>query len=300
MRHLLSIDDLQPEEVNSILRRARWRKETGRTDVNPIRVGLLFLEQSLRTRVGFETAAASLGATCSVIEGLRQSPVMGRPESAEDTVRSIASWFDTLVVRHPTAQGIRALAELSPTPIINAGNGNDEHPTQALVDLFAISETRGSLDNMRIGIVGDLDGMRTAHSLSLALSSVAGGYIRLIHPEGLPLPRRCEDRLVASGWSVGHSSNLSVSDLDVVYMAGLPAETSIGTIPPEIQSSLRLTREKADELSADATILSPFPRVDEIELAVDDLTQSRYFEQSELGIWVRAAILEFVSGFRGH
>lgn len=263
-----------------------------------MRVGLLFLEQSLRTRMGFETAAASIGATCSVTEELRQSLVMGKPESIEDTVRSISGWFDALIVRHTSAQGIRAVAEMSSAPVINAGNGNEEHPTQALVDLFAISEFRGSLDNIRLGIVGDLDGMRTAHSLALALSSIGSGYVRLVHPDGLSLPPNCEARLVASGWTVEHSPTLSVSDLEVVYMAGLPAATSVGTISPETQTSLRLTLEKASELAPDAVVLSPLPRVDEIETAVDDLKQSRYFEQSELGIWVRAAILEFVSGFQ--
>jgi aspartate carbamoyltransferase catalytic subunit len=262
-------------------------------------IGLAFFEDSLRTRVGFDVAAARLCARTTTLLYPRHSPAMGSPETVDDAIRSIAQWTDVLCLRHPDVEAVARVAALVDTPVINCGNGNDEHPTQALVDLCAIQEHRGTIDGLRIGLIGDLHAMRTAHSLALALSSFEGVSVRSISPIGLELPDPYRAALVAAGHTCEDAHELDVADLDVVYVAGLPADTDVGVLGNSEQERFHVTREVVGRLERDGLVLSPLPRVDEIDRDVDDLPQAGYFRQSSLGLGVRMAVLDQLLDGRG-
>lgn len=296
MPHLLSVNDLGRAGIERILGVAAAMRDEGTPPTRISRVGLLFFEDSLRTRVGFEAAASLAGASTSVIVGPKQSEAMRAPEQLDDAVRSIDGWFDVLVLRHPNEGAVRRVAALSSAPVVNAGNGIDEHPTQALVDLFAIRATCGTLDGLAVGLVGDLHGMRSAHSLAFGLAHAGSGAMRAMSPPSLELPARCVAALTDAAWTVDERSELDLTGLDVVYVAGLPAETAAGVLSREAQARLRLTSDVVAALPSGASILCPLPRVDEIDRAVDQLPQARYFDQSRGGLWVRAAALQYVTG----
>ncbi len=283
MPGLLSARELSRERLEGVLAAAaRYREGEGRRHPDAL-VALAFFEDSLRTRVGFDAAAARLGARTTTVHAERQGPAMWAPERLEDAVRSIAPWCDVLCLRHPEASAPERAAAISPVPLINCGNGADEHPTQAVVDLFAIQTLLGRIDGVRVAIVGDLHAMRVAHSFALALGAFEGVFVRAIAPAGLELPAAYASRLPA----FETTTELRVDDVDVVYVAGLPAKTRAGILTQEQQAKLRITAEVAH-----ATILCPLPRVDEIDPAVDALAQAAYFEQSALGLYARMAVLD--------
>lgn len=289
MRDFLSARDLPRETIDALLTSARrYREGVGRRWPDAV-VGLMFYEGSLRTRVGFEVAAARLQARTTTVIEPRRSEAMWGEEAVDDAVRSIGPSLDMLCLRHPDS---KRLADLTETPVINCGNGTDEHPTQALIDLFAIQELVGRLDGLRIGLVGDLEAMRSVHSLAFALASFPRTHVRCIGPEGLDLPEACVLALGAGGAVVEGTNAMDVRDLDVVYMAGLPAQTSKGILAQSEQAVFHMTPPVAASMRRGARVLCPLPRLDEIHRLVDELPVAGYFDQSELGLWVRMAVLD--------
>lgn len=294
MPGLLSAAQLSRARIDHLVESARvYRAGGGRRHPTAL-VGLVFFEDSIRTRVGFDVAAARLGAATATVHGAKQSDAMWAPETAVDTVQSIAGWLDVICLRHPRAECVHNAAALTTTPLINCGNGSEEHPTQALVDLFAIHELMGRLDGLRIGLVGDLVGMRTAHSLVIALSFYEDIAVRCLSPPGLTLPARYLAALKRAGHEVWESSELEVAELDVVYVAGLPAQTETGVLSQEEQARYRIDGSVMQRLPEHALVLSPLPRVDEIAAEVDEMPQAAYFKQSEVSLFMRMAILDEV------
>ena len=291
---LLAADQLTRRDVEALVESARALRTGHRVRHTDAVVGLLFFEPSVRTRVGFEVAATRLGAHSTVLAAVKQSAAMWSPETLHDTVRSIGPWLDVVCLRHPTTGSVAQAAELLDVPLINCGDGDGEHPTQALIDLFAIAELVGPIDRLRIGLVGDLHAMRSAHSLASALAVFEDVHLRCMAPSGLELPDGLLRRLRDRGHVVEERSDFDPRDLDIVYMAGLPAETRVGILQPEEQSALRMTVERAHQLGAATHVLCPLPRVDEIDPGVDELPQAAYFIQSEMAIWVRMAVLDHV------
>jgi aspartate carbamoyltransferase catalytic subunit len=284
---LLSAAELDRSRIEGLLASAAaYRAGEGRQHPDRL-IGLIFFEDSLRTRVGFDAAAARIGARATTIHGAKQSETMWAPESLEDTVCSVARWYDALCIRHPDADALSRAARLSPVPVVNCGGGRREHPTQALVDLQAIVDAIGRVDGVRVACVGDLLGMRAAHSLALALSRFDDVLFRCITPPGLELPA-----CYSSDLAIEHTSELRVGDVDIVYVAGLPAPTAVGVLSREQQAAYRITPEVVASLGRGARVLCPLPRVDEIDPAVDALPQAGYFRQSELALYVRMAVLD--------
>lgn len=257
-------------------------------------VGFAFFEDSLRTRIGFETATARLGARTTTVLAPRRSPAMEASETLEDTIRCIGGWCDAICLRHPDRDAPTRAASVSAAPIVNCGNGDDEHPTQALIDVLALHRLRGRVDGTSIAIVGDLAGMRCVHSLALALACFDDIAVRCISPTGLGLPATYADAMTAAGHALETSAVLDIEDVDIVYMAGLPPQTKVGALGAHERANYRMTAEVASRLSEDALILCPLPRVDEIDRNVDELPQAAYFQQSDLGLAMRMAILDEV------
>ena len=294
MRGLLTAAQLPRERVEGLVERAReYRSGAGRMHPRAV-IALAFFEESLRTRVGFEVAAARLQARTTSVHGPRQSVAMGAPEALEDMLRSIGSWCDLVCLRHPDADAPTRVASTITTPVINCGNGVDEHPTQALVDVFALHELFGRIDGLRIALVGELEAMRAVHSLAIVLATFDGLRLHCIAPHGLALPRHCLQALIDGGHEVVQTADMEVDDLDVIYVAGLPAQTSAGALTVAQQSEYHVTPAVAARLQDGGRILCPLPRIDEIPRAVDALPQAAYFEQSDLSVWMRMAILDDV------
>ncbi|MDQ8043086.1 MAG: hypothetical protein AAGC46_00350 [Solirubrobacteraceae bacterium] len=290
---LLSARDLTRTSIETLLASARsYEVGTGTRHEGAV-VGLWFFEDSVRTRVGFDVAAARLGARTAALVATKRSDAMGYAESVEDAVRSVADWCDVACLRTGDPTLVGRLTGSLRCSIVNCGNGLDEHPSQAVADVFAIQRQVGAVDGLRIAIVGNLLESRTARSLALTLGSFDGVTIRSIAPRGLHLPAALHAELTRNGVTVEETATLDVDDVDVVYVAGLPAGTPDGgRLAPEEQAALRITPAVVRSLQPQARILCPLPRLDEIERDVDDLDAAGYFEQSRTALFTRMAILD--------
>lgn len=291
MRSLISVGDLTRADSERLLDAAEGligkRSGAGTGQV----IGLLFFEPSTRTRFGFASAAQRFGLGVVTLDEFRQSPLMSAAESLEDTLRAVTSYVDVVCIRHPWTGSAQLAAQLGDVPVINCGNGKDEHPSQALIDLLAIRRRRGRIDGVSVGIVGDLYTMRASHSLLMALGLYDDVTVRCMAPEELRMPQKYVDGYRASGNKFDEVGSLDLHGLDVVYMAGFVPVTDRGTFDDSARSRYRLGPPQLVDLSDNAMILCPLPRIDEIDPAVDSSPLALYFEQSRLALWVRGALL---------
>ena len=290
-QHFLSASSLNRDQVERLLasaeRFARGQAIRSRA-LNHI-IGLWFLDSSTRTRVGFEVAAMKLGAKPFHISQKKFTERMSSEESFEDTLRVLSDYSDLLCIRGDS-NFVEKLSNIS-CPIINCGNGDDEHPTQALTDIFTISEKFGQIDNLRICIAGDLLHMRTGHSLTSILSNFNNLQISLVSPLTLQMPQK---------YIQGHKNNQitqsdnfvkAISEADVIYMTGFAPKTPVGNFSDEERFNYQLNEKTLKKINPKAIILCPLPRIDEILTCVDAIPQAKYFEQSRLGLFMRMAII---------
>jgi len=292
MRHLGSIADLSSDEVLAILDRAEELRAGAPPTSRPGHVlALAFFESSTRTRVGFASAAIRSGWGTVDLSAGRHGSEMSAPESLSDTIRVVSAYSDAMVLRHPASDAWATAVAHTRCPLINGGNGNDEHPTQALIDLFAIRKATGRLEGLNVGIVGDICGSRAAHSLIKALSRLGQAEIRLMGP-GSRL-----DSAVAAAWgggaghvTIGH--DLVLADLDVLYVAGLPEGTGSERLSAFTRATFSILASRITDLPAWAAVLCPLPRIDEISQEVAGDVRCRFFQQSDDGESVRMAVLE--------
>lgn len=254
-------------------------------------IGLLFFEPSTRTRFGFASAAQRFGLGVVTLDDFRHSQSMSAAESLEDTLRAVTSYVDVVCIRHPWEGSAQLARQVVDVPVINCGNGKDEHPSQALIDLLSIRHRRGHIDGMSVGIVGDLYSMRASHSLLMALGLYDDVTVRCMAPDELRMPRQYVDAYTATGNKLDELGSLDLHGLDVVYMAGFVPATDRGTFDDSTRFRYRLGASQLIDLSDNAMILCPLPRIDEIDPAVDSSPLAMYFEQSRLALWVRAALL---------
>jgi aspartate carbamoyltransferase len=258
----------------------------------------MFFEPSTRTQSSFATAMLRMGGTYLNLNVETSSSKKG--ETLLDTVKVMSEYADALVIRHPSANVFEQLAGLPPhIPVINAGNGALEHPTQALLDLLCMKTELGSLDGLRITLVGDLKYGRTVHSLSCVLSRFDNMTINLVSPPELRLPQEWLDnmRAVNPGNTVRELETYKdvVDETDVLYMTRIQAERFDSVAAYEaVKGSFVLT--PADLASSKAIVMHPLPRVNEIDPAVDALPGARYFEQVGYGVVMRMALLGLAMG----
>jgi len=262
-------------------------------------LGYLFFEPSTRTRLSFQAAIASLGGTSLGIADVTSSSAQ-KGESLADTVKIMSLYSDVLVLRHSLDGSSRFAAEMSEKPIINGGSGTEEHPTQAIQDLFTIKKEKKKIDGLKIGIVGDLKYGRTVYSLLYAL----GNYdveLHLISPEVLKI-RPDSIYEIKKRLSFTESTNLEeyIDDLDVLYVTRIQKER----FPDEeeylkVKGSYVIGLDLLQKMKDDAIILHPLPRVDEISIDVDKTKHAKYFEQAEYGKYTRAALLGLILNEKG-
>ncbi len=244
-------------------------------------LAITFFEPSTRTRVGFSLAMQKLGGQVVEISEPKYKEGMSSSESLEDTLRVVGDYVNIIALRHTSENFIKQLN--LPTSLINCGNGEDEHPTQALIDLYTIWREYGKIDDISVSLVGDLKTMRASHSLTLAFSKFNNVAVKLVSPASLKLPERYKNSL-----SVYETALFNVGDAEVVYMTGFPPHPDI---PTEERLSYQMNGERLRELREDAIILCSLPRIDEITKEVDKSYHARYFEENKWSLYVRMAVL---------
>ncbi len=262
-------------------------------------LGYLFFEPSTRTRLSFESAIALLGGTSIGIADAASSSIH-KGETLGDTIKVISSYCDVLVLRHSLDGSSRFAAEISNKPIINAGSGTEEHPTQTIQDLFTIKKEKKKIDGLKIGIAGDLKYGRTVYSLLYGLRNYDVD-VHLISPESLRI-RSDSTYDIKKELSYTESSNIDeyIEDLDVLYVTRIQKER----FPDEeeytkVKGSYVIGSDMVKKMKDDAIILHPLPRIDEISADVDNTKQAKYFEQVEYGKYTRAALLGLILNENG-
>ncbi len=292
-QHFLSASSLNRGQIEEFLASAKHfaRGQAIRSRALNYIVGLWFQDSSTRTRIGFEVAALRLGLRTFHISQKKFTQNMSSEESFEDTLRVLSDYSDLLCIRG-NADFTKKLSTSS-CPVINCGNGEDEHPTQALTDLFTIQEKFSKIDGLRICIVGDLKHMRTAHSLVLALNVFQNLQIDLISPPELRLPEQYLISNLNTNNTITQTENftLATTKADVIYMAGFAPNTSIGIFDKEERNKYQLNEKVAKLIGKHSIVLCPLPRIDEITITIDSIPQATYFEQSKFGLFMRMAVL---------
>ncbi|MDP2788653.1 MAG: aspartate carbamoyltransferase [bacterium] len=259
-------------------------------------VACIFFEPSTRTRLSFEAAALRLGAQVISAENAMQDSSAYKGESIEDTTKMVCSYADVVIIRHPEEGTVERAAKVASKPIINAGDGGNEHPSQAVLDLYTIKKHLGRLDNLNIAFGFDPKHSRTIKSLALILSHFKNNNFTFVCPKALnPTPAFLEE-LKKSGVKFTLTENLSkFKEYDIFYANRLQGERFKDKKEFEkYRKALILTKELVK--GTKTLILDPLPRIDEIEVAVDDLPNALYFDQAQNGLYVRMALLLYALG----
>lgn len=259
----------------------------------------LFFEPSTRTRLSFEAAMQRLGGGVISMGSVEGSSV-AKGETLADTAQTVAQYADVIVVRHPRIGSAKEVADAVPVPVLNAGDGAGQHPTQALLDLYTIRKELGTLKNLSIALVGDLKNGRTVHALVEVLSHFNPKFY-FVAPDLLRMPEEITGRMKEKGCDVIETSDLAMaaSQSDLIYMTRIQKERFTDVAEYEkVKGSYILNREFLDRLQKKITILHPLPRVDEINSDVDSYPGAAYFRQVRNGMFVRMALLAMVLGKR--
>jgi len=302
-KDVISIRDFDKQKLESIFDatnkiiqiKPNERREIARGKT----LGYLFYEPSTRTRLSFEAAIASIGGTSIGISNISSSSTK-KGESLADTVKIMSIYSDVLVLRHPLDGSSRFAAEISSKSVINGGSGTEEHPTQAIQDLYTIKREMKKIDGLKIGIIGDLKYGRTVYSLLHALSNYDVN-VHLISPEALKI-RADSTYEIRKKLSFTESTDLEeyIDDLDVIYVTRIQKER----FPDEeeyvkVKGSYVIGLDYAKKMKENAIILHPLPRLDEISPEIDKTKQAKYFQQAEYGMYTRAALLGLVLNEKG-
>jgi len=302
-KSIISVRDLDKQKLESIFDATNKIIDMGGDQRREIArgktLGYLFFEPSTRTRLSFEAAMALLGGTSIGIADVLSSSVH-KGETLGDTVKIISGYCDVLALRHSLDGSSRFAAETANKPVINAGSGTEEHPTQTIQDLYTIRKEKKKIDGLKIGIVGDLKYGRTVYSLLYGLSNYDVD-VHLISPESLRI-RSDSTYVIKKELSYTESTTLDdyIDDLDVLYVTRIQKER----FPDEeeyanVKDSYVIGLDMIKKMKDDAIILHPLPRVDEISTDVDKTKQAKYFEQAEYGKYARAALLGLILNENG-
>ena len=297
MRSLINILDLSVEELAALIATANdiiANPQKYAEVCHGKKLATLFFEPSTRTRLSFEAAMHELGGNVLTVAGADSSSAV-KGESIADTAKVVSCYADIIAMRHPK-EGAPLVAAMNATiPVINAGDGGHNHPTQTLADLLTISREKGRLNNMTIGLCGDLKFGRTVHSLIEAMSRYEGINFVLISPEELNLPGYVrEGFLVKNGIPFRETTDLeeAMPELDVLYMTRVQKERFFNEEDYlRLKDSYILTPEKLDRAKNDLIIMHPLPRVNEISVAIDQDPRACYFKQVLYGKYMRMALI---------
>jgi aspartate carbamoyltransferase catalytic subunit len=298
-KDIISIEDLSREEIDYVLKVSKNMEPLASKGSHMLEgkiLATLFFEPSTRTRLSFEAAMLKLGGSAIGFAEVDTASVK-KGETLADTVRTVENYADIIALRHPLEGAAKLAAEFAKVPIVNAGSGSEEHPTQALLDLYTIQKEKGKIDGLKIALVGDLRYGRTVHSLAYALS-LFDIELYLVSPESLKM-RREVIKTIQGTIKVVEGADLEevVPLVDVLYITRIqkerfpdPAEYA------KVKGVYRIDLKTLSKAKKDMILLHPLPRIDEIAAEVDSTPQARYFQQVWNGIVVRMALLALVLG----
>lgn len=293
-KDLISINDLSKDEILALLDRAEYFSTNHRGETLKDKlVACLFFEASTRTRLSFESAVKHQGGQ---IIGFASSTMSSesKGECIEDTLRTVASYCDAIVLRHPNEDAAEIASKLCPIPIINGGNGAKEHPSQTLLDIYTIRESQGKLEGLTIGLAGDLKFGRTVHSLVRGLSQFGVHYV-LIAPKAVCMPQEYLDIIddSKSTFEEVESFEEAIPKLDILYMTRTQKERFDSEHEYNgVKDQLVLKIDHLTKIKDNFKILHPLPRVNELDHKIDDHPAAYYFQQVKNGLYVRQALLE--------
>ncbi|MCW8347784.1 aspartate carbamoyltransferase [Vibrio sp. ZSDZ65] len=297
-KHIISIPELSREELELIVETAGQLKSNPQPELIKNKViASCFFEPSTRTRLSFETAIQRIGGDVIGFDSGGNTSLAKKGETLADSVQVISSYVDAFVMRHPQEGAARLASEFSNgTPVINAGDGANQHPTQTLLDLYSIYETQGRLDDINVAFVGDLKYGRTVHSLTQALAKFNNVRFYFIAPEALAMPDYICEELEESGikFSIHQEIEEVVPELDVLYMTRVQKERFDESEYAHIKSAYILSADTLKQARDNLKVLHPLPRVDEITVDVDKTPYAYYFQQAENGVYAREALLALV------
>ncbi|MCW3985039.1 MAG: aspartate carbamoyltransferase [Candidatus Bathyarchaeota archaeon] len=298
-RDIISLRDFSRQEIDYILEMTRAMEPMARAGSDLLRgkiLATLFFEPSTRTRLSFESAMHRLGGSAI---GFAEAEITSvkKGENLADTMRVVESYADVIVVRHPLEGAARLAAEFAGVPVINGGSGAEEHPTQALLDLYTIVKEKGDIDGLNVALVGDLRYGRTVHSLAYALS-LYDVKLFFVSPDMLRM-RREVLQVIKKEIEVIEKNDLEkiIGDVDVLYMTRIQKERFPDAAEyAKVKGSYRVDLQLLERVKKDMIVLHPLPRVDEIAPEVDSTSHARYFQQVWNGIVTRMALLALILG----
>lgn len=300
MKHVIDIRDFEVPDLDAIFKETDRMLAGAPADALKGKIlAALFYEPSTRTRLSFESAMHRLGGAVVGTENAGEFSSAAKGETLEDSIRVVSAYADAIVIRHPEAGSAARAAVASGVPVINAGDGAGQHPTQALLDAYTIYRETGSLSGKKVAFVGDLKNGRTVRSLAYLLSKYEGLELTLVSPKELAMGRDIVDYLTEKGVKITETEELSgaMKEAEVVYQTRIQKER----FPSEAEylkfkGRYIITRALADTMKQGAIIMHPLPRVDEITPEVDSSEHARYFEQARYGLYVRMALLRTLLG----
>lgn len=299
-RSLISITDYSKEEIIQVLDIAEeFEKNPRQKLLDQYVVASLFFEPSTRTRLSFESAVQYMGGSIIGFASADTSSV-SKGESLKDTILTVSNYSDLIVMRNPLDGSARLASEVGSVPIINAGDGANQHPTQCLLDLYSIRKTQGSLENIHIALVGDLKYGRTVHSLVQALS-LFNATFHLVSPESLKLPSAVKKWITDANLVYHQYTELAdvIDQMDIIYMTRIQGERFPDPLEYEkVKNSYILNNSMLVNSKDNMRILHPLPRVNEISEDVDDNPKAYYFQQARNGVYVRQALIAAILGMK--
>lgn len=299
-RSLVSINDYSRDEIIRILDIAEdFEKNPHQNVLNGRVIASLFFEPSTRTRLSFESAINQMGGTIIGFSSAANTSLQ-KGESLKDTITMVASYSELIVMRNPIDGSARYASEVSKVPIINAGDGANQHPTQCLLDLYSIRKTQGTLENLEVTFVGDLKYGRTVHSLVTALSKFNTKF-NLVSPVELKLPSTIKRYIKEANLEYKQYTDLTdvIPQSDIIYMTRVQRERFPDPLEYEkVKNSYVLENAMLANAKPNCRILHPLPRVNEISTDVDDNSMAYYFQQAQNGVYVRQALIAAILGLK--
>ena len=299
-KSLISIGDFTKEEILHVLETAReFEQNREQNFLEGKVIASLFFEPSTRTRLSFETAINRLGAKVIGFSDATNTS-QSKGETLKDTIKMVNNYVDMIVMRHPLEGSSRYASEVADVPVVNAGDGANQHPSQTLLDLYSILQTQGTLEGLTINMVGDLKYGRTTHSLLQAMSHFNTKFI-FTAPEELKMPKEYKQFLDSQGIEYIETTSIDehLNDCDILYMTRVQQERFTDPMEYErVKDVYTLNAAMLSDVKQNMKILHPLPRVTEITQDVDETPYAYYFKQAENGLYVRMAIISYLLGYR--
>ena len=300
-RDILSTEDLTREDIMAIMKvtgemEDRAKKERVFSLLSDRLVAIIFLEPSTRTRLSFVAAVHRLGAKPVIVADARSSSAQ-KGESLADMARTVEGYVDCICIRQPKTGGAQEVADAVQIPVINGGDGSGQHPTQALLDLYTIQKEKGTVEGLKVAMLGDLKYGRTVHSLSYVLKDFQPEYL-FCSPDELKMPEHIITDMEKKGIKCTQTSRLEDAlDADILYMTRIQRERFDDPAEYErLKGSYVLNKEQVEKGRDGILVMHPLPRLDEIALDVDTLPNAAYFRQAHNGVFLRMALIAMVLG----